>query len=124
MSLDIDLYDEAHEIACTCDCGNEHKKVVSECLYSANYTHNIAGMADAAGIYQVLWRAPENGITHARQLIEPLHAGLAALEADPVRFKQHDAPNGWGKYDNFVPWVRKLLAACVEYPDATVRTSR
>lgn len=93
-------------------------------FYSANYTHNGNRMADAAGIYQALWRAEENGITKASQLIEPLRAGLAAMIADPERFKKFDSPNGWGKYERFVPWVRKLLAACVDYPDANVRTSR
>jgi hypothetical protein len=124
MSLDIDLDGEPEEQDCTCDCGDTRKKTVATNLFSANYTHNGGGMADAAGIYQVLWRAEENGIKKARQLIEPLRAGLALMVADPVKFKQFDSPNGWGKYEHFVPWVRKLLAACEEYPDANVRTSR
>lgn len=40
------------------------------------------------------------------------------------RFRAYDSPNGWGTYDNFVPWLEKYLAACEEYPDAEVRVSR
>lgn len=93
-------------------------------IYSANITHNLTKMADAAGIYMHLWRPDELGITKARELIEPLRAGLARLVANPVHFKQYDSPNGWGLYEHFVPFVRKYLQACEENPDADVRTCR
>lgn len=93
-------------------------------VYWANITHNLNKMADAAGIYKHLWRPEEVGVTTAGQLIEPLRAGLALLKSDPARFKEYDAPNGWGIYDHFVPFVEKYLAACAENPDATVLVSR
>lgn len=93
-------------------------------VYDANITHNLNKMAGAAGIYKHLWRPDEIGITKARELIEPLTAGLAKLNADPGYFEQFDSPNGWGMYKHFVPFVEKYLAACVENPDADVRVSR
>lgn len=93
-------------------------------VYEANITHNLGRMAEAAGIYKHLWRPEEIDITTAGQLIAPLTAGLARLEADPMQFKQYDAANGWGLYEHFVPFVRKYLAACIENPNATVRVSR
>ena len=45
-------------------------------VYSRNITHNLNKMAEAAGIYTVLWRPDENGITKAHQCIEPLRTGL------------------------------------------------
>lgn len=93
-------------------------------VYSANITHNLGKMADAAGIYKHLWRPEEIGVTQARQLIDPLKAGLALLKSDPERFRAFDAPNGWGKYENFVPFVEKYLAACEANPDAAVTVSR
>jgi hypothetical protein len=80
-------------------------------------------MADAAGIYECLWHPEDNLISNASQMIEPLQAGLALLEADPERFKKLNAPNGWGSYEHFVPFVRNVLRACQEYPDAEVYAS-
>lgn len=93
-------------------------------VFEGGTTHNLTRMADAAGLYDCLWRPDEHGITKAAQLIEPLRAGLAKLEADPAKFKTFDSPNGWGTYDNFVRFVGKYLAACIEHPDADVEASR
>lgn len=92
--------------------------------FSANITHNLNKMADEAGIYGIVWRPEENGITKARQLIEPLRKAIAAMKADPERFKRHDDSNGWGTYDDFLPWLEQYLAACERMPDALVSVSR
>lgn len=93
-------------------------------VYSANITHNLGAMAREAGIYMHLWRPDEIGVTKAAQLIEPLRVGVALMRADPQRFERHNAPNGWGLYKNFVPFVEKYLAACEENPDADVEVWR
>jgi hypothetical protein len=93
-------------------------------VYSANITHNLGAMAEAAGIYMHLWRPDELGITKARELIEPLRAGLERLKAEPQVFERHNAPNGWGLYMHFVPFVENYLRACEESPNADVRVSR
>lgn len=93
-------------------------------IYSANLTHNLNAMAEAAGIYKHLWRPDEIGITKASQLIDPLKAGLSLLLADPSRFKSMNPPNGWGTYDGLVAVVRQYIAACEEDPDSDVEVSR
>lgn len=93
-------------------------------LYEANITHNLNRMADAAGIYEACWRPEEIGVTKAGQLVPLLRAGLEKLKADPEHFRQFNAANGWGLYENFVPWVERYLQACENYPDADVRASR
>jgi len=93
-------------------------------VYEANITHNLNSMADEAGIYYHLWRPEEVGVTKAEQLIEPLTIGLAQLRADPEHFKKFNSSNGWGMYENFVPWVARYLEACREYPDADVEAFR
>lgn len=93
-------------------------------IYDANITHNLNKMAEEAGIYEHLWRPEEIGVTKAQQLIAPLRAGLELMKADPARFKKHNASNGWGMYEHFVPFVEKYLAACEENPNATVEVSR
>ena len=97
---------------------------LSKEVFSANITHNLGKMADAAGIYLPLWRPEEVGIYRAGELVEPLREGLAKLRAEPARFAALDSPNGWGTYVHFVPFVEKVYVAALEHPDATVRASR
>jgi len=106
VSLDVSLY------------------VGDGCVFDANITHNLGAMADAAGIYEPVWRPEEVGIVVAAQLIEPLRKGIDAMECDPKHFKTFNASNGWGLYENFLPWLQRYLAACEEYPTATVRAWR
>jgi hypothetical protein len=113
MSLDVSL---KNHMCPTCGRGEE--------VYSANITHNLGALAEEAGIYKHLWRPEEIGITKAAQLIEPLRAGLTLMKADPPRFKKHDSPNGWGMYENFVPWIEKYLAACEGNPEASISVDR
>lgn len=93
-------------------------------LYSSNITHNLNRMADEAGVYACLWRPDENGITHARQIIEPLSAGLALLVTQKARFEAFNAANGWGLWEHFVPFCAGYLQACRDNPDALVGVCR
>ena len=93
-------------------------------VFEANITHNLSQMAVEANIYDCLWHPEMAGITKASQLIEPLTKGLTLMKADPKRFKLFDSPNGWGLYEDIVPWLEKYLDACKEFPDATVSVSR
>ena len=111
MSLDVYLYEPGHE-----DGDDE--------LFWRNITHNLNTMADKAGIYQALWRPEELKINKACELSPLLRQGLAMLEADPQHYRQWDAPNGWGRYEHLVEFVRQYLAACEESPAAMIRVSR
>jgi hypothetical protein len=93
-------------------------------VYSRNVTHNLGKMAEAAGIYNHLWRPEEIGVSKAVDLIEPLTEGLAKLKLDPKHFAQFNSPNGWGLYEHFVPFVEDYLKACKRFPTATVSVSR
>ena len=119
MSLDVTL-----RTSDICPhCGKNTSLPTVE-LYSANITHNLSGMAEAAGIYRACWRPEEVEITKAKQLIPFLEMGLKVLREDPETYKGYNSPNGWGKYECFVPWVEKYLQACVEFPEADVSVSR
>ena len=93
-------------------------------VYSANITHNLNKMAEAAGIYQSLWRPEEIGATHARQLIRRLEVGLKKLINSPDDFKKFNPANGWGDYEALVAFVSNYLEACRENPNAKVSVSR
>lgn len=119
-------------------------KYKTEPLYWANITHNLGDMADEAGIYEALWRPhrlkdgyniPENdheaewrfedeNKTIAKDIIPLLEKGLADLKARPKHFEKFNSPNGWGMYENFVPFVEEYLKACKEYPDAIIEACR
>ena len=93
-------------------------------VFEDNITHNLGEMALRAGIYEVCWRPEEIGITKAKDIIHILEKGLADLKSRPEYFRQFDSPNGWGLYDNFVPWVERYLEACKNHPEATIEVSR
>lgn len=153
MSLDVYLYGESRNEECDCPtCGNGHMRTVTVCLYSANITHNLGRMASEAGIYEALWRPGEMldpelsarmrveadanrwgavrelekllPVVRAAHLIDPLRSGLELLRSDRQRFEKFNAPNGWGLYQHFVPFVEKYLAACQEHQEAFVEVSR
>ena len=123
MSLDVYLTRPQQPRDCPhCD-GTGKVDDTDEC-FQANITHNLGRMAGEAGIYEACWRPEEIGVTKAAQLVPLLRAGLAQLKERPEHFSTFNAPNGWGLYEHFVPWVEKYLAACEEYPDADVQASR
>lgn len=93
-------------------------------VHHQNITHNLNKMAAAGGFYEAVWRPEEVGITQASQLIPILRKAIADMEDRPEFYKQFDSSNGWGTYKHFLPWLREYLAACVEYPDATVEADR
>ena len=93
-------------------------------VFERNITHNLARMADAAGLYIPLWRPELLQATKASELIGPIESGLAVLKGDKWRFKEYEPENGWGSYDGLVRFAESYLAACREYPDAQIRVSR
>ncbi len=126
MSLDVYLHlpPDPNEAAEECPHCSQPMRAQPRRVFHRNITHNLNTMADRAGIYQVLWRPEECGITHAHQLVEPLARGFRALKDDPDRFKPFEPENGWGTYDGLVAFVRDYAIACKEYPEATVSVSR
>ena len=93
-------------------------------VYSSNITHNLGTMADKAGIYYALWRPEEKGWKQAKDIIPVLEKGLKKLKSKSKYFEKFNAPNGWGIYEHFVPFVEEYLNACKEYPDAIIDVSR
>lgn len=93
-------------------------------VYWGNITHNLGRMAQEADIYYALWRPEEKGFKYAKDIIPTLELGLEMMKADPERFKQFDSDNGWGTYDQFLPFIMEYLEACKENRDALIEVSR
>jgi hypothetical protein len=125
MSLDVTLYYPA------LDNGRPEQE-----MYSANITHNLTKMADAAGIYRILWRPEEvwedvrplaymmDKEPTAEFLIPYLQEAVRDLLARPDFYKQFNASNGWGVYEDFLSFVTLYLSACSLNRNANVRVSR
>lgn len=115
-----------------------------EYVYSRNITHNLNRMAEAAGIYEALWRpyrlkdnyehsdddyqkeiAFEGSVTIlAKEIIAPLQEGLEKLKSNPEEFKKYNPENGWGTYGGLIDFVEDYLNACIQNPEAEVITLR
>lgn len=93
-------------------------------VYEGNITHNLARMADEAGLYDILWCPEESGIEKAEDLIEPLCRGIRELAKRPDFYKQFNPANGWGDYWGLLRFALEYLNACTKYRQAKVVVSR
>ncbi len=126
MSLDIYLKDsvERTRICTCCNCDNEHEVTYFSEIASFNMTHNLEKMADAADIYDAVWRPDEHNISFASEMIKILEDGLERLESDPEFYKKYNPSNGWGCYEGLVKVLREYLEACKKHPHAKITVSR
>lgn len=46
------------------------------------------------------------------------------MEVNPEKYKVYSASNGWGTYEQFLPWLKEHLHAYKDYPDAIISVSR
>jgi hypothetical protein len=118
MSLDFALL--KHYPGCP-QCGRGSETVY---YFDRNITHNLAAMAQEAGVYDCLWRHSENGIWKAKQLIDPLLAGITKMHQHPELFVKHNPENGWGNYRGLCDWLTDLLEACWKNPGADISSHR
>lgn len=123
MSLDFYLYNTENKVKeCICSyCENKHTHIYEELLFHINITHNLGQMAEAAKIYNCLWRHEENGFKYAEDIIAQIQKGYIDLCNKPEYFSDFNAKNGWGTYGTFKECVRKILDACLDYPKSEIR---
>ena len=122
MSLDLALIGESRATPCSCvSCGHEHWREEHEVFHTENITHNLIPMFAAAGLYKILWHGDH---LVAGEQVAALEAGLRDMERRPDHYRRIESPDGWGRYTNAVPWLRRVIAACRAHPEATLRCSR
>lgn len=118
MSLDFDLKESI-------ECPHCQKLVkTNQTVFYSNITHNLTNMADKAGLYNALWYPDENGYVYAKDLVHVLTDGIVKLEENPDYFESFNSLNGWGTYAKFVSFVREVLNACIQHPNAYIEISR
>lgn len=106
MSLDIDLI------------------VGDECVWSRNITHNLNVIADKVGVYDHIWRADEVGIKYAKDNIQNLRVAMSRFYLEYDELLRLNPSNGWGTLDGLIEFTKAYLEACIEYPDAEIKTDR
>lgn len=121
MSLDFYLLGpvEEHQVVCS-ECGHTYTKQVRGSV-DTNITHNLHRMFDAAGIGHILWG---DGGQRAGDILPALESGLTRMLEDPEMFKKFNAPNGWGKYEHALSFLRDVISMCRQHPDWVVETSK
>lgn len=126
MSLDVYLYDDMErEEKCICsECDHEHVRIYRKQLFRGTITHNLITIAEACGLYKVVWNPEEHGIEIARHMEFPLMDGLDELIGNEDKYRALQPENGFGTYDGFVKFIQRYLEACKEYPHAIVRVCR
>ena len=95
--------------------------VIETEVVSKNITHNVSGMWTEAGIYNSLYNSAGK---RAKEVLPNLEVGLALMKAYPERFKKHSAKNGWGTYEQAVPWLEDLIEQFWKYPDGKIDVSK
>lgn len=111
MSYDISLY-------VTVDVGGPEP--VEYCPASiGNYTSNVAPMWTEALGHSLSDLADAN----AGDSLPALQQAVAAMEADPDKYRAMNPGNGWGNYEGALDYLRDLRDACAAYPNATIHIS-
>ncbi len=95
--------------------------VKKEYLVDMNITHNLTPMWKKAGIYDALYNSE---YMEAKDILPVLIDGLADMVANKEEYEKLNSPNGWGLYENAVPWLVELIQGCKDYPDSVIEVSR
>ena len=108
MSLDIGLQIEV-------DTGGAAPHTVE--LFETNITHNLWSMWLKAGVYDALYMS--EGMK-ASEVLPVLQAGYDRMLADPPTYEALNAPNGWGTYEQAMPWLKRLIDGFSQHPKGKV----
>lgn len=90
-------------------------------LFSTNITHNLTGMWRAAGFYDELYNS--EGKTCA-EVVEAIQNGYQDMRDHPEKYRQYSAKNGWGTYEQALPWLEKLIREFERYPKGRIHISK
>lgn len=88
--------------------------------HNHNITHNVAPMLRAAGLD---WHDYRDEPLTATFLATDAIGAMDRLVSDPERYRPMGAPNGWGTYDQVLPFLGRLILDCLKHPEAIVRVS-
>lgn len=84
--------------------------------FNTNITYNLSKMFTTAFNTGEYWLDELEG-RKGFEVIELLTNAIIRMVKDPDHFKQFDAPNGWGTFNDALPWLIQLKEECVKNPN-------
>lgn len=119
MSYDVYLEGEPESVPCVCaECGHQHKREEQPLYFYRGHTSNTSGMWRGAGLdLREFDGEPASALAH------PLAAAIEKIAAESEKYRPMEPANKWGTYESTLAFLRAILAACQDAPDATVRVS-
>ncbi len=103
--------------------GGETFEDYQENVFDSGITHNLSSMADACGLYDILWDPDRINIINAQGAIGILEKGLNELESNPEKYRLLNPTNGWGVYEDLVSFTKEFLFSCRKNPNAIIYSS-
>jgi len=96
-------------------------KEVTIRLDSANVTHNLADLAEALQVYDLLWCG--TGIK-AGDALGTVKRAKGELLANKDYYKKFESPGGWGTVADMVRFLSEVVSLCEDYPEALFECNR
>lgn len=93
----------------------------SEEAFSWNLTGNLRPMLEAAGL-ECFWELIGSSVP-VFMLQPKVNRALLSMMFRPAVYKQHDAPNGWGTWEQLLPMLALFHEALDRAQDGEVRIS-
>ncbi len=123
MPLEVYLEDAMMDgDMCVCrDCGNQHKSKGKKVLYATVIAHSYAAMASHCGLFFCIWYPEKLGVHVVSDLVPYLHLALVELRSNPEEYKCYVLRDHFNYVSDLITFAEDLLAACQEFPNATVR---
>lgn len=112
MSLDIDLRFEV-------DFGGPNGPETLT-VWESNITSNLIAMFEALEVRDLLWFKTGE---IAGDSWKDLDKAVRMLEAYPNRYREYNAPNGWGTVEDALRFLTEARDAFKHYPKATIYSS-
>jgi len=75
----------------------------------------------AAGCYDALYNSHGK---KAKEILPKLESALLWLVTNPTKAKEYNAPNGWGLYENALPWLAEVCEYFRNNPDEEIYTCK
>ena len=122
MSLDLSINVEVASYNLTHNLGELASKVPvgTTIRYISATKHEEKELS----LYDILWRADQNGLYTPSDIREYLITGLQYLKENYDDLLQYNPSNSWGHIDNLIEVTSKLIADCAIYPDASLHHCR
>lgn len=114
MSLDLDIIEDSpHTVS------------------SVNITHNLTDMADALGVYGILWhpeelaKKAEVDKIYVKNFLGPINKAIEKLSTNMDYYQEKYGPeNGWGSASILLKDLREIREAIEEHPDGYIEVNR